>query len=386
VRALFVINNPAFGGGHNEIIEQRAGLEAAGWGLLVATCAEPSTGADRLEQAGIEVVRMPLHRLRATIRPTPHLQLAAGLIPEVRALRRLIRREAIDLVQAHGEPHMQGPVAARLERVGLCWHLYDTAAPAIVRWAATPVVTRLAGSVTVTGRATAAAYPGLDRLGERVVVTFPPADGARFRPDLERRAAARAELGLDGDALAIGTVGNRNPTKGHALLIEVAAELLSDHPSARVLIMGGVSPGHPEYEAGLNAAIARLDGRVRLIDPGSRVPELLPAVDLFVMPSLYGEGMPTAILEAMACALPVVATDVAAVAEEVVDGVTGLIVAPGDGPALRSALDALARDGERRARMGAAGRARVTELFTPGRAVANRLRAWQIALAARSRR
>jgi glycosyltransferase involved in cell wall biosynthesis len=385
VRALFVINNPAFGGGHNEILVQRPGLQAAGWELLVATCSEPSSGADRLLNAGVEVVRMPLHRLRATLRPGPHLALATGFPREISALRALVRERAVDLVQVHGETNLQGAFAGRRERAGVCCHLYDTRAPAPLRRAMLPVLSRVAGSVTVTGEGTARAYGGLDRFGDRLIVTFPPVDGGRFRPDPDVRAAARAELGLADGAFAIGAVGMRNPAKGHDLLIEASAALLADHPHARVVIMGGPSPGHPEYESALHAAIDRLglDGRVSLLDAGSRVPELLPAIDVFVMPSRGAEGMPTAVLEAMACELPVVATDLASVREEVQDDVTGLIVEPGDRTALVSALDRLARDPALRERLGRAGRVRVTERFTPERAVANRLRAWELALAHR---
>jgi glycosyltransferase involved in cell wall biosynthesis len=387
LRALFVIHNPAFGGGHNEILVQRPGLEDAGWELLVASCDEPSSGADRLAAAGLEVVRLPLHRLRATARPGPHLRLAATFAPEVAALRRLIHRRGIDLVQVHGETNVHGAVAGRLERAGVCCHLYDTRAPAPLRRAMRPVLAALAGSVTVTGAGTARAYGGLERFGERLVVTFPPVDPQRFRPDPDVRAAARAELGLAADAPVIGAVGMRNPAKGHDLLVEAAAELVVRHPAAQMVVMGGPSPGHPEYEASLQSLIDRhrLRERVRLLDAGPRVPELLPAVDVFVMPSRGAEGMPTAVLEAMACELPVVATDIAAVREEVQDGVTGLVVPPSDRAALVDALSRLLADPALRARMGKSGRELVAARFTPRQAVANRLRAWEIALARRGR-
>jgi glycosyltransferase involved in cell wall biosynthesis len=387
MRALFVIHNPAFGGGYNEILVQRAGLEAAGWELLAATCAEPSSGADRLSAAGIDVTRLALHRLRATARPGPHLRLLAGFAPEVASLRRVIRDRAIDLVQVHGESNIHGAFAARLERRAVCFHLYDTRAPAALRRGMRPVVTTLAGSVTVTGQGTARAYPGLERLGSRLVITFPPVDPDRFRPDPEQRTAARAELGLPADELVIGAVGMRTPAKGHDLLIEAAVELFRAHPGMQLVILGGPSPGHLKYELALHESVARpqLEDRIRFLDAGPRVPELLPAMDILVMPSRGAEGMPTAILEAMACGLPVVATDIAAVREEVEDGVSGLVVPPGDAGALQSAIETLANDSALRARMGAVGRARVTEMFTPQRAVANRLRAWELALAQRRR-
>jgi glycosyltransferase involved in cell wall biosynthesis len=214
------------------------------------------------------------------------------------------------------------------------------------------------------------------------VVTFPAADLSAFAPEPERRRRAREELGLSGGQLVIGTVGNRNPRKGHDLLIETAAELSRGNPELRFLILGGHSPAHAGYEAALHDRVDRLGlGQiVEFVDPGPRVPELLPALDIFVLPSHPGEGMPTVILEAMACGLPVVATDVAAVREEVVPGSTGLLVPPGDATALARALGALVRDESRRRELGQQGRDHVHRQFTVEQAVADRLRAWELAL------
>jgi glycosyltransferase involved in cell wall biosynthesis len=252
-----------------------------------------------------------------------------------------------------------------------------------------PLVAGLAGSVTVTGQATLDAYPGLERrLGDRAVVTFPAADLAAFAAGPQNRQRARAELGLSDRQLVIGTVGNRNPRKGHDVLIETAAYLSQANPDVRVLVLGGHSPAHARYEAALHSRVDQLGlGRVvRFVDPGPRVPELLPGLDIFVLPSHPGEGMPTVILEAMACGLPVVATDVAAVREAVVPESTGLLVPPRDVAALGRALTSLAGDEARRREMGQHGRDRVNRQFTVERAVADRLRAWELALRASGRR
>jgi len=389
VRALFVVNNPVYGGAHNELLGQRAGLAAHGWEVLALTSDEPATGHERLRAAGVDVTAIPLHRLRASADPRPHLTLAATAAPEVGAIRRVIRARGVDLVQVHGPTNPHGAIAAHLEGVAVCWHIYDEVAPAPLLRVLMPFVLRLADSVTTIGRALAASHPGVLGLGERCVVTSPPVDFTRFAPDAGRRAAARAELGIPEGAVAIGTVGNRNPTKGHRALIEAVHRLAERHPGAVLRIMGAPSPVHAAYERSLHEAIADhgLAGRAAIVDPGARVAELLPALDVFAMSSVpRSEGMPTSILEAMGCAIPVVATDVGAVAEEVEDGATGFVVAPLDGHALAAALDRLAADAGLRARLGAAGRARVLEHFGLERVVGNRRRAYEAALAHRAAR
>jgi glycosyltransferase involved in cell wall biosynthesis len=93
------------------------------------------------------------------------------------------------------------------------------------------------------------------------------------------------------------------------------------------------------------------------------VPEILQALDIFVLPSNW-EGLPNAVLEAMAAGLPVVATRVGGVPEVVVEGQTGILVPPRDPNALADALLTLLRDPNLRRRMGQAGRQRVQEYFS----------------------
>jgi len=90
--------------------------------------------------------------------------------------------------------------------------------------------------------------------------------------------------------------------------------------------------------------------------------DLLSMMDLFVLPSLW-EGLPLSLVLAMGAGLPVVSTSVAGIPELVLDGETGLLVPPGDVPALGAALARLVRSGDDRARLGRAGRAFVLPRF-----------------------
>lgn len=389
MRALFVINNPVYGGAHNELIGQRGGLAAHGWEVSALTSDEPATGQARLREAGVDVTAIPLHRLRATRDPRPNLALLAGLPREVGQIRRLIREREIDLVQVHGPTNPHGALAAHREGVAVCWHIYDEVAPPPLLRVLMPLVLRIADSVTTTGHALARSHPGVTGLGERCVVTSPPVDFERFAPDAQARAAARAELKIPETAVAVGTVGNRNPTKGHGYLVEAAERLAGTHADLVVCIMGARSPVHAAYERELQERIAGsgIADRIRLVEPGARVAELLPALDVFAMTSVpRSEGMPTSILEAMGCALAVVATDVGAVAEEVEDGVTGFVVEPQDPEAIAAALGRLVADPVLRERMGSAGRARAVARFGVERVVADRVRAYEAALVHRRSR
>jgi glycosyltransferase involved in cell wall biosynthesis len=186
----------------------------------------------------------------------------------------------------------------------------------------------------------------------------------RFRPDPAARAEIRGRLGLPDDAVLIGTVGRMAEVKNHALLVRAAAPLLG--PAVHLAIVGG-GP-----EAGRTAALVEelgVGAFVHLMGEISEVARALAAFDVFALSSDV-EGLPLSITEAMGVALPVVATAVGGVPRVVLEGDTGTLVPPRDPPALRAALDAMAKDPAMRGRMGARARTVALERYSAERMAA----------------
>jgi glycosyltransferase involved in cell wall biosynthesis len=159
------------------------------------------------------------------------------------------------------------------------------------------------------------------------------------------------------------TVGNIRPVKGHDVLLRAAALVLEHLPHATFSIAGDILD--PVYFAELQT-LARDLGITSAVTFLGSVPDPIPhlrTADLFVLPS-RSEGFSNAIIEAMAVALPVVATTVGGNAEAVHDGSTGLLVPSDDPTALAHAMLALLTDPVTASRMGAAGRAAVLARFT----------------------
>lgn len=177
----------------------------------------------------------------------------------------------------------------------------------------------------------------------------------------EARRAARRLLGVDDDAVIVAAAGRSHPMKDHAGLVKAFGRL-SERRTENLLVLAG--RGLDESNEPLIAAIAAagVAERVRLLGERLDLPKLLPAFDCFVSSSVRGEGFPNVIAEAMACGVPVVATDVGDTAEVVGDA--GVIVPPGDSRALAAAIDAtLGLDPDaRRVRIDAA-RAHIAERF-----------------------
>ena len=391
LRLLSIVHNPVFGGGMNVILRLAEPLRERGWETvaMVPDLPEARPGLERMRAAGVPAGTMPLHRVRKTLDPRVHAAFAAGFRREVATMRALIRREKIDLVQAYGDTNPHLALAGHLEGKAVIWQLYDTVTPPPLRRVTMPVVSRLADVVMTWGRALAEAYPGAVEMGERCVTVFPPVDASRFDGSPERRRRAREELGLPEDALVVGTVGNRNPTKGHDELARAVAELRADGRDVWCRALGASSPVHAEHMRAVDATVSELGlgDRMAFMDPGVRVPELLPALDVFVISSVpRSEGMPTVILEAMSCGIPVVSTDVGAVREVVEEGVVGHVVPPLDTPALVGAIAPLLDDAGLRRRLGEAGRRRAFERYDLGRCADVYADAYRVALDHRASR
>jgi glycosyltransferase involved in cell wall biosynthesis len=165
--------------------------------------------------------------------------------------------------------------------------------------------------------------------------------------------------------------GRLRSRKAVAVLLAAMPRVLAASPRCRLVIVGDGEQG-----ARVAAAVrARgLDAHVELTGALSRAAatERLASADVFCLPSIY-EGMPLAILEAMAAGLPVVASAVSGNPEAVVDGETGLLVPAESAAALATALLDLLADPPRRRRMGEAGRRRVAERFAIERVAAAHL-------------
>lgn len=194
---------------------------------------------------------------------------------------------------------------------------------------------------------------------ETIGVIYNGVDTERFAPNRESRMAMRAELKLPENSFVIGSVGRVVPIKDHQTLLKAAAKLAETGMDVRVLLVGS----GPEIENLRRQAAGSLSGRVYFAGDSDRVPELLNAMDVFVLPSLR-EGMSNTLLEAMACGLAALATNVGGNPEIIENDADGCLFKPGDFEWLAAKLKILATDREVARQMGAAARRRTTETFS----------------------
>ncbi len=257
---------------------------------------------------------------------------AAGFKPGLvlRLARRLYALKPQAVFLHHIGPLLYGGIAARLARVPRIvhvehdvWHYGDARHKQITAW-----IERLVRPhhVAVSRNAADAIHGFLETAAVSVIPNGIDLD--RFRPG--DKSAARKAFGLDPAWRIVGTAGRLVPVKAHDVLIRAAALLPGD---CHVVIAGS----GPEMAALRHCAIENgVERRVHFTGHVDKVETVLPAFDVFCLPS-HAEGFPRSVIEAQAARLPVVATDVGALAEAVCPS-TGRIVPPGDPAALAAAL------------------------------------------------
>jgi glycosyltransferase involved in cell wall biosynthesis len=199
---------------------------------------------------------------------------------------------------------------------------------------------------------------------ERIRIIPNGVDAARFRPARsgDERRAMRSALSIPESRFVVATVAALRPEKNHDLLLDAAARVGAHRDDFLFLVVG---EGSERERLRHRVDDLSLGEVVRFLGRRRDIPEILAAADASVLCShAVVETFPLAVLEAMACGLPVIASDVGAVREMMVDGEEGRIVPPGDVEALAGALVSLAEAPEAARAMGSRGRARVVSDFT----------------------
>ncbi len=311
--------------------------------------------ADTAAAAGLEVIVEPA--LRAPIAPASDLR-------AVRQLERMFAERDFDVVHTHcAKAGLAGRVAAR--RAGIPWivhtyhgfpfHGFQSAAR---RRVYVSIERRLGRSTDVAlcvGAGVAAEAVRRELIAPERVMTIGVAvagpDHMTARDPAARRRA-RMALGLPGDATVVGAVGRLTYQKAPEDFVAALSEL------SRPDVVGVWVGGGELADRVARLAQAAPVPRVVLAGERTDVLDLLPAFDIFVLPSRY-EGLPTAIVEAMLCGVPVVATAVNAVPDLVVPGQTGLLVPPRRPQLLAAAIGHLLDSPAAAAAMAQAARARV---------------------------
>lgn len=350
IRVAYVIGSLDVGGTERQLVELAARLDRGSFEARICCLSHPGALAEPARARGVDVEALGVgaHPLWKWARWT-------------RTLRRRSFRGA-DVVHAFlfpsyalaacaafgvGTPVVAGIRATYVEREGQWpFSLLDRFGVGQAR--AIVVNAEAVRSALVARRPAAAAK----------TVVIPNGVDVAPAPDASQRDGVRRELGLASTDFGVLMLANLIPYKGHQDALQALAALAQRLPDA-VLVLAGAG----SHEDALRALAVRLGlgpDRVRFLGRRDDVPRLLQACDVLLLAS-HHEGLPNALMEAMAAGRPVVATRVGGVPELVSHGVTGLLVEPARPEGIERALLELATDPALRDRLAAAGRAAVAK-------------------------
>lgn len=349
IRIVFVVNGFAVGGGEKKLLELVSKLRrfhADEFHLTVCSVGQGGPLQGEFESTGVKTVVFP--------------KTGKYDISLVWKVKQLLKEEKADIVQTTlFYADVIGSLAARLAGIKniLSWEAitqpYNFKHLAAYRLAGKAFQYSIAVSHAIQNQVIVERH-----LPPRKTLTIPYGiDLEHFTPRTNPKW--RKEMGFKPTDLLLGTIARLTRQKGHAFLLDAVPAILKQFPQAHFLLVGD-GPLNEKLQSHANRL--GVGNAVHFLGFRRDVREILNALDVFVLPSLY-EGLPNAVLEAMACGLPVVATHVDGTPEAVRHHQTGILVPPENAGELARALTDLLARPDLMKRMGRAGRERVESVF-----------------------
>lgn len=374
MRVAFCIDNMEVGGTEVNAVRTARHLLDAGVELSVFTLSEGGPLRQRYAELGIPVEVLPLKNLYG-----PQAFVSG------RRMRQLIRHRAVHVVHAHDfySNIFAGPWARLAGSAFLAsrrwWEGPERRSQRWANRAAYMFAHRVLANSASVGRLLIRE----EGLSEHQVVVVPNfLDEEAFAPPgAAWRDSFARELGLPGDRVVVGMVASLSAIKNHVMLLHASADLIREWPRLHVVLVG--RDGGSQASLELLARELGIADRVHFAGFRPNQPSPHYLFDISVLTS-KSEGLPNSILEAMGASRPVVATNVGAVPDAVVDGETGFLVPSGDVGLFQERLRQLLGDADLSGRFGACGRERARREFSAETAIGRLIETYR-ALAVRGR-
>ena len=320
--------------------------------------------AEAIRKEGVEVriIRLGILR-RKYFNPS-------GLLNRLQVIRNA-HRELVKLAEEKQITHLYSNTTAVLVGAWVAkeldifhtWHIHEIIAkPKWLAWVLGKIVGRYADQVIVVSQAVKEFWNRIIPYKQLTVVY----NGIEYSSYIDAKPALRQELPIPESHLLIGMIGRISHWKGQGYFLDIAKKLTQAHPKLSFVIAGDAFPGSEHLVTEMQKKIKALGLEKQVYTLGFRtdVPEILASLDIFVLPSILPDPLPTVILEAMASGKPVVATAHGGAREMVKDSKTGYLIPWDDAAKASDIILPLIQNEGLRVEMGSKGRKRVLEHFS----------------------
>jgi len=345
-------------------LESVRALKHAGFGVVVVL----SEDGPLVEELNAWKADVHIHKLGILRRKYFN---ARGLLNRVKTtlkakafLEELMVKKNITHIYSNTSAVLVGAFLARKKRVKHIWHLHEILFSP--RWFVRrmgKIINRNADKVIVVSQAVWDNWK--DKVDESKMLLLH--NGIDYQPYLQSKTNIRTEIPGSEGKILIGMIGRINHWKGQSYFLDIAQKLVQTHDNVHFVVVGDAYPGTEHFVTEMEQKIKNsgLQAHVSYLGFRKDIPEILNALDIFVLPSILPDPFPTVILEAMASGKPVVATAHGGAKEMILEGETGLLI-PWDNPgSAAEAISDLVNNKEMNEKMGEKGRLRVLDKFSP---------------------
>lgn len=324
--------------------------------------------ANRYRAAGIPVIIKPMLRLRKTKNPIYHARYLLQFMPTVRSIMELIKKYDIDLIHSNDFQDLYGGAAAQQAGIKSIQHIrLIMEGQTILRKSISSFILQSNNRIAVVSDAVGRKmFARKGRVPPKVVTCYDWLDMERVG-HARNEESFRAQIGVKENQPLIGAIGRLEPWKGQHVFVKAAALVSKDCPEARFVIVGGKVSGRGRelYEQELKRLASELNIENQLVFRGHRmdIANVMSSLNVYVHCSTDPDPLPGVVMEAMACARPVIGPRAGGVPEEIEENITGYLYEPGNEKAMAGFIKKLIANPQRAEQLGMAGKRRAERIF-----------------------
>lgn len=363
---LFLHSSSGLYGG-SKIMLETIQLLKQDFGKVIVCLPEEGDLRKALEDAGAEVIVMPLGILRRKyFNPLGLINRLYYLLKAAFKIRSLVKQHKIDIVYSNTTAVLAGAIATRFVKVKHLLHIHEIIEePKFFANFIAKVIKKGSDKSIVVSNAVKQHWDGVYGGDDGIIkVVHNGIIGDAFGAGIRHKV--RDEIKIDDSVLLVGMIGRVHYWKGQSYYLDLVKEISDRHDNVKFLMVGDAYPGYEYLYDEINEKIAKYGLEEKVIQMRFRrdIPDIMAALDIFILPSILPDPFPTVILESMHASTPIVATAQGGAMEMIDPGVTGYHIPIGDSAAAIKIFESLLHDSEKRKQFGDAGKKRVSKEFS----------------------